>query len=138
MSKMRFLISWIVSGVIMFSLSYLWHGVFLNDFERLTYPRATFLTLSTIVYFGIALVLTALVSFLEINKKPILKGFLIGMVLGFFIYLIAFVLGISFNSTPKFEYIALDVFWQIIEQAIGGLACGLVFDYFHMRERMLS
>lgn len=121
----------------MFSLSYLWHGIILNDFERLTYPKTTFLTLSTLVYLGISLALTALNTFLDIKKKPIYKGIILGIVMGFFIYLVAFVLGISFNSTPKFEYIALDVSWQIFEQGIGGLACGFVFDYFAMREKML-
>lgn len=138
MFRARFFISWIFSGIVMFSLSYLWHGVILNDFERLTYPRATFLTLATIVYLGISLALTTLNTFFEINKKPIFKGLILGLVLGFFIYLIAFVLGISFNSTPKFEYIALDVAWQMFEQGLGGLVCGLVFDYFLMRDKMLT
>ena len=88
MTRPRFLASWIISGVVMFSFSYLWHGIILNDFERLTYPRTTFLTLATVVYFGIALVLTALNTFFELNKKPIFKGIILGLVLGFFIYLI--------------------------------------------------
>lgn len=135
---MRFFISWIVSGIAMFALSYLWHGVILNDFERLTYPQATFLTLAALVYLGISLALTALNAFLEINRTPIFKGIFIGLILGFFIYLVTFVLGISFNSTPKFAYIALDAAWQMFEQGLGGLACGLVFDYFLMREKMLA
>lgn len=138
MQKSRFFISWIACGIIMFSLSYLWHGIILNDFERLTYPRTTFLTLAALVYLGISLALVALNTFLEINKKPIIKGIVLGLILGFFIYLTTFVMGISFNSTPKFAYIALDVSWQVFEQGLGGLICGLVFDYFLMREKMLT
>lgn len=138
MNKVRFFSGWIISGVVMFSLSYLWHGIALNDFERLTYPRTTFLTLSILVYLGISLSLTALLSFIQVNVRPLFKGIFLGMALGVFIFLIAFVLGISFNSTPKLAYIALDIAWQVFEQGLGGLACGLVFDYYYMREKMLA
>lgn len=138
MSKTRFFLSWILSAVVMFSLSYLWHGVILNDFERLTYPRVTFLSLAALVYLGIGLSLAALNSLIVINKKSIFKGIITGVILGFFIYLITFVLGISFNSTPKFAYLALDAGWQIFEQGMGGLLCGIVFDYFMIREKILG
>ncbi len=138
MQKPRFFFAWIISAVVMFTLSYFWHGEVLNDFERIKYPHTTFLSLATIVYLGISLVLTILNTFFESKKKPIGKGIVLGLVLGLFVYLVTFVLGISFNSTPKLEYIALDVSWQLFEQGLGGLITGIVFDYFHVREKMLA
>src|SRR5687768_11411061 len=52
MPNKRFFISWIGSSVVMFALSYLWHGILLNDFKILanTFPLSVFLTFAGIVY----------------------------------------------------------------------------------------
>ena len=87
----RFFISWILAAVVMFSLSYLWHGVFLNDFSRLNYPKQVFFVIAIVVYLfislGISLVFPSprLDSF---KKSPLQKGALIGGGFGMALYLI--------------------------------------------------
>ena len=46
----RFFISWLLSSLLMFLLSYVWHGIFLTDLSRLSYPKALFLFFAAIVY----------------------------------------------------------------------------------------
>lgn len=125
-----FFISWICSSVIMFSLSYFWHGVFLNDFQRLNYPKELFLTGSVITYMILGFIIAKIYSLdftKKINRQPILKGVLVGMILGVITYLVSRVTGISFNSEVKLEYMLVDALWQVIEQTIGGIAVGLVY-----------
>lgn len=135
----KFFISWIIVAVLMFSLSYLWHGLLLNDFDRIAYPQPTFLTLAAVAYLFIGLIVVVANLFIEQQnvKEPkyILRGLYTGALCGLFIYLIAFVLGISFNSSPKPEYILFDLSWQIVEQAAGGVICGWIFNIFFIRNR---
>jgi hypothetical protein len=126
----RFYISWIISSLVMFLLSYVWHGIFLTDFSRLTYPKEVFFIAAAFVYLIIGFVVSKAidVSFLveRFKRKPLLRGLLSGSVCGFFFFLIATVVGVSFSTGSKLENILLDVSWQVIEQALGGIAVGVV------------
>ncbi|MDA0713864.1 MAG: hypothetical protein O3B83_01240, partial [Bacteroidetes bacterium] len=51
---------WGLSTLIMFGLSYLWHGVLLNDYVNIKYPLWLHLMLAGVVYLVIAFVLTYL------------------------------------------------------------------------------
>jgi hypothetical protein len=129
----KVLFSWIIASVLMFSISYLWHGVILNDFNRLDYPKSVYLTASIIAYLIIGFVVARIydVQLLDkFEKKPLLRGVIGGAASGFVIYLIAFVIGISFGGR-KLEYILMDVIWQIIEQGVGGLAVGYCHIIMH-------
>ena len=48
----RFWISWILTSVVMFTMSYVWHGLFLNDYELIAFPRTLFVTASVVDPFG--------------------------------------------------------------------------------------
>ena len=120
-----FFLSWILTFVFLYGISYLWHGVLLNDLSRVTYSIDFFLFLVGIVYFVISFVLTFLIHFLEqFGKNKVRRGLMIGMPMGIFIYLITFVFGISFYSNPTLNHILFDLSWQVIEQAIGGVVAG--------------
>jgi hypothetical protein len=125
----KFIISWIASSIVMFLLSYLWHGVLLNDFSMLNYPLGIFLLFASIVY----LVTGALVAkvytlemFDRFTKHPFLKGLLSGALCGLLLYMISLVIGISFTKSITMQYMLIDITWQMIEQAIGGFVVGLV------------
>lgn len=136
----KMLVSWIIASVVMFSLSYLWHGVILNDFNRLQYPKNVYLIASLIAYMVIGFIVARsyYLDFLHrFEKKPLLKGLSSGALAGAFIYLIAFVVGISFGGR-KLEYIIMDLAWQIVEQAIGGLTVGFAHVYMHNTGLFLS
>lgn len=106
--------------------SFAWHGVLLNDFERLDFSVATLIGTMTGVYLLLSLLLTVLCVRVELEMSRPLKGALIGGVLGFTIYLVAFTLGFSFQESPTNEHLVLDFAWQMFEQAVGGLIVGML------------
>lgn len=114
----------------MFLLSYVWHGIFLTDFSRLSYPKGLFLIFASFVYLIIGFVVAKAIDFKLIEKyfkrRPILKGALAGAALGFIFFLISTVVGVSFSTGSKLENLLLDASWQTIEQAIGGAVVGIV------------
>ena len=130
MNLARFLTSWLLTSALMFGMFYWWHGVFLNDFAKLGFPLEQYLGLLGVVYLIVGLVLYGLIAFLDIAGGNARKGVLLGGVLGFFIYLIAFSFGVSFHPNPDVQHLAIDFVWQMAEQAIGGLMCGLVYGFF--------
>ena len=78
-----------------------------------------------IVYFVISFMITFLTHFLvQFGKNKMRRGLMIGMPMGVFIYLIAFVFGISFYTNPTLNHILFDLSWQVIEQGLGGVVAG--------------
>lgn len=132
----RFFISWIASSLVMFALSYIWHGIFLTDFSRLSYPKEIFLVFAAFVYLIIGFISAKAIDskILEnkFKRKPILKGLVSGACLGFTLFIISSVIGVSFSTGSKLENLLLDGCWQTIEQGIGGVVVGIahffVFD----------
>jgi len=132
----KFYISWLVCSISMFTLSYVWHGIILNDFIRLDYPENIFLILSVIVYFVIGFIISALISFFRHNMNLFLKGFLFGGAVGVFIFLIALIFGISFNSSSDLYHVLFDLGGQVVEQGVGGFAGSLAYLLVARRDRM--
>ena len=54
---------------------------------------------------------------------------LLGAAFGFFVYLVIFVLGMSFTKGGMVHVVA-DVIWQMVEQGLGGLmvSLGIIYD----------
>ena len=130
MNTRSFFLCWIFSATIMFSLSYLWHGIFLNDLERLNYPKEIFLTGAIVVYLILGFLLTKvfMIKFPKsIAKRPFLRGIISGAMLGISSYLLALVIGVSFSSTLTLEYILFDLLWQAFEQTVGGIVVAMVY-----------
>ena len=132
----RFFISWIASSLVMFALSYIWHGIFLTDFSRLSYPKEIFLVFAAFVYMIIGFISAKAIDskVLEnrFKRKPIIKGLVSGACLGFTLFIITSVIGVSFRTGSKIENLLLDGCWQTIEQGVGGIVVGIahffVFD----------
>ena len=127
----------------MFGLSYWWHGIFTTDFQRLTYPPQLFWPLYSLVYAILGAVSVFLVSFFELPPRNYaLRGLLLGGVLGFVIYLVAFVLGVSFTNSADIGLLAMDFGWQMIEQGFGGLVCGMIYSlvtgFYDIRKKTLK
>lgn len=134
MNTKRFFLSWIASSVIMFSASYLWHGIFLNDLQRLSYPKEIFLTGSIIAYLILGFLVTQIYQMKfpkSISKKPFVRGLLSGALLGMATYIVALVIGVSFSTELKPEYILFDLLWQTVEQTLGGVAVSLVYIWIY-------
>ena len=112
----------------MFSLSYLWHGLFLNDFSQLNYPKQVFFVIAILVYLIISMGIAIIYSHPKLDslkKQPLRKGLLIGAAFGFALYMITLVIGVSFTRTMTLGNIMFDCGWQMIEQAIGGAVVGI-------------
>ena len=130
MNTKRFFFSWLASSLVMFSLSYLWHGIFLNDLQRLSYPKEIFLIGSIITYLILGFLVTKIYQMkfpVSIARKPIVRGLISGAFLGIATYIVALVIGVSFNNEAKVEYILFDLLWQTVEQTFGGIAVGLIY-----------
>ena len=130
MKTQGFFASWIASSLVMFSLSYLWHGVFLNDLQRLPYPKEIFLTGSAVTYLILGFLITKiyLLNFPKnIARQPLLRGLISGSVLGVCTYVVALVVGVSFSNKLTPTYILFDILWQTFEQTVGGITVTVVF-----------
>ncbi len=127
----RFFITWIITSLVMFSISYAWHGIFLNDFSRLTYPKEIFFIFSSIVYLVIGFVVVKVIDskILErfFHRKLFLEGLIKGMFCGFIFFLIATVIGVSFNPVSGIKNLLFDMGWQIVEQGIGGCTVAIMY-----------
>jgi len=137
MFSKKILYTWIAASATMFSLSFIWHGVVLNDFLNLTYPKEIFSPLFSLLYLAIGLVFAVAIGYVEIIKNIYYKSLIFGSFGGFIIFLIAFLLGVSFNSEVKVTYIALDLIWQVFEQSAGGLVAGYVYLFIEQERRFL-
>ena len=137
MRILRLLIATIVSAAVMFALSYYWHGVLLNDLHLITYDKTLFFGLLTILY----LMVGGALSFVLINYRPdehrILKHVTISVVAGFTLYLIAFVLGVSFKG-EGLEHTIVNFTWQMIEQGFGGFVISVYYMVAHRREKLMA
>lgn len=131
--SVRFFISWFSSAVVMFLLFYWWHGVFLNDFHRLTFPLNSFLTGAAIVYLVYAAGIYILYesTFLKAVKNFFLRGIFCGLTAGFFLFVIITIFNFSFGGRLSFQYLVIDFLWQITEQIVGAMVIVLCKGFIH-------
>jgi len=111
----------------MYGAFYVWDGVFLNDLNQISFSKALFLVLAALVYLVISFILyiTYESKFLQKNiSQTLLRGVVSGFLIGFILFSIVTVLGISFTKNINITYIMADFGWQISEQIIGGLIIG--------------
>jgi hypothetical protein len=120
----------------MFMLFYIWHGMFLTDFARLSYPKSVFLVFAVFVYLIIGFICAKAIDVKVLSKKfkrrPFVKGLISGGAVGVVIFVFSTVVGVSFSTGNKLDNLVLDASWQVIEQSLGGLVVGLghffIFD----------
>ena len=131
----RYLLPWLLSAAVMFGLSYVWHGLLLRDLQELKIPVGLYLGLSGLAYLVVGLVITVLVheairhEWVSLKRAFPLSSMLVGAVVGFVVYLLVFILGISFAGS-QMMHIVVDILWQMVEQAVGGLmvSLGIIYD----------
>jgi hypothetical protein len=129
--------SWFFTLITMVSLSYIWHGVILNDLRNVNYPPWYFFMLLVLVYSIVAFVFTIGFNFAQPRNNPLMKGVLGGAAFGFFLYLVAFTLGVSFKSGDT-KHVIVDFIWQMMEQGIGGFITAYVFVVAYRLEKAME
>lgn len=128
----RFIIGWLISSMLMFGLSYIWHGVVLYDYAQITYPLGIYLTASAIAYLFIGFLVNrafVIPFFDRVSRHPLARGPAIGFAVGVLVYIIATVVHVTFNKDMELKYFLLDITWQGIEQGFGGFIVGLVYMF---------
>lgn len=124
----RFFVSWIVSAVLMYAAFYFWHGVFLNDLDNISFSRPLFLLLAALVYLIISYTLYRIYEMRLLNQivfSNLLRGIVAGGILGFALFAVVTVLGISFTKHMTKTYMLADCLWQMAEQVIGGIVIAI-------------
>ena len=132
MFNKKFFISWIFSSIIMFGLSYMWHGWLLNDLKLISIPLAVFLSFASVAYLVIGAIVARVYSveyFKKTTRHLFLRGIIVGSFCGFIIFIVTLVTGVSFAKNSTSTFIFVDMTWQIIEQAIGGFAVGVIHAF---------
>ena len=56
--------------------------------------------------------------------SSVLRGITVGFIIGFILFALIAVLGISFTKHINTTYLLADCMWQIAEQILGGLVIG--------------
>ena len=125
----------LVVAVSMAGLSYLWHGIVLTDIERMNVESGLFVVFFFFTYLVLGSILVGLIKTIEIDMRQEVKGMLLGGILGFSVYLIAFTLGFSFQENAVTDHLFFDFAWQMIEQAAGGFIAGYLFAMFPETQR---
>ena len=120
---MRFFISWIASAVIMFSLFYTWHGIFLNDFKRIQFPLSWFVTFAALTYLilGAGLYLFYESQLMKRISNFFLRGLVCGLIAGFSLFMVATIVNISLTSHLSMQHLMMDCIWQMSEQVVGAM-----------------
>ncbi|MGV9013363.1 MAG: hypothetical protein ACOH13_12285 [Flavobacteriales bacterium] len=129
------IIPWLFSVVVMYGISYAWHGLLLNDISEMRMALGTYLALAGAAYALIALGLTYAVhsailrGWISMKVAFPVKAMGVGAILGAVVYALVFFSGFSFAS-HELHHVFLDAVWQVSEQAIGGLmvAFGIIYD----------
>jgi hypothetical protein len=116
----RIIISTLLAMLVMMVLSFVWHGLVLNDFKNLTIAFPLFIFLCCIVYFLISLAINFILFKIDFQEHQTTKRILTGGVVGFSIYLLVFTLGLSYEERGM-KHIISDFAWQMFEQGIGAL-----------------
>jgi len=137
MFRIRYLVAFLLSTTVMIISSLLWHGILLNDLRNIPQPEELFFSLWVLLYLVIGLILCLAINLLKANLSFRIKPWLVGALLGFFLYLVAFVMGISFKTTGT-EHIVVDFLWQMIEQGLGGAIVGFVYYMAKRRDTVMN
>jgi hypothetical protein len=123
----RFFLSWIFSAVVMFTLFYIWHGIFLNDFKRIQFPISWFITFATLIYliFGAGIYFLYEAQIMKKFDNFFLRGIITGLVAGFVLFMIATVVNISLTKNLSMKHLMVNCVWQMTEQTIGAIVVAL-------------
>lgn len=121
--NLRFFISWIISALVMFSLFYAWHGIFLNDFKRIKFPLSWFMMFAALTYliFGAGIYLLFESQILKNIRNTFMRGLTCGVIAGFSLFMIATVVNISLTKHLSMQHLIVDCSWQMAEQTFGAM-----------------
>ena len=107
----------------MFTLFYIWHGIFLNDFKRIQFPLLWFVAFAagTYLIFGAGIFLLYESMIMKKIRNFFVRGLLCGVIAGFSLFMIATIVNISLTKHLSIQHLMIDCIWQMTEQVIGAM-----------------
>ncbi len=120
---LRFFLSWIFSAIVMFTLFYVWHGIFLNDFKRIQFPLLWFVSFAAFTYllFGAGIYFLYESQVMKKMRNFFLRGVICGLIAGFSLFMIATIVNISLTRHLSMQHLMMDCIWQMTEQVVGAM-----------------
>jgi len=117
----------------MFLLFYWWHGVFLNDFQRLNFPLTWFVTFAAFTYllFSAGIYMLYESTLMKKIRGFFVRGLVCGVIAGFTLFMISSIVNISLTKNLSVQHLIIDCAWQITEQSIGAMAIVLCKGFIH-------
>jgi hypothetical protein len=117
--QLKFIITTILSALAMLLLSVLWHAQILHDFQGLLFTFNQVCVGLSVFYSALALFLLLIINY-KWEQLNLTKSVLISCLFGICLYIVATLLGHTFNdSHTKTQYV-IDIAWQCVEQGTGG------------------
>jgi hypothetical protein len=125
---LRFFLSWIFSAIVMFTLFYVWHGIFLNDFKRIQFPLVWFVTFAALTYliFGAGIYILYESQVMKKIRNFFIRGLICGVIAGFSLFMIATIVNISLTRHLSIQHLTMDCVWQMSEQIVGAMVIVLL------------
>lgn len=131
--SLRFFISWILCALVMFSLFYAWHGIFLNDFKRIKFPVSWFVTFAAVTYliFGAGIFILFESQIMKNIRNVFIRSLCSGLIAGFSLFMIATVVNISLTKHLSIKHLVVDCLWQMAEQTVGAMVVMVLKFFIH-------
>lgn len=126
-----------IGAILMFILSYSWHGMLLNDLKFIKYDLKTFLGLLGLAYLLIAALLSLLLLAYQPEEQKVVKHFLISASSGVILYAIVWLSGSSLSGRDLTNDL-VNLCWQILEQGMGGLVISVYYSFSKKKNSQLS
>lgn len=119
--------------MVMFSLFYIWHGMFLNDFKRIQFPFTWFVIFAAVTYliFGAGIYFLYESPLLGKIRNLFVRGVICGIIAGVSLFMIATIVNISVTRHLSMGYLMIDCIWQITEQIIGAMVVVVCKGFIH-------
>lgn len=118
---------------IMFLLSFTVHGIILTDYLKTNsyfsnLNETDFYLIVGLMYFTLAVMLTVIYKrFLKHSKRPIFHGGLVGIAFGIIVFIALKLSGLPLFKNNELGHNAFNLFWQLLEQGIGGMVIGYIY-----------
>lgn len=122
---------------IMLFLSFMVHGIILTDYLKTNanfsnLDEVDFYTIVVLLYFILAAILTVIFKiFLKKSTRPVVHGAMVGIAFGILVFTILKLSGLPLFKNNELGHNAFNLFWQLLEQGIGGMVIGYIYKILH-------
>ncbi len=121
----------------MFFLSFMVHGIILTDYLKTNsnfsnLDKVDFYAIVVSLYFLLAVILTVIFkTFLKKSTQPVVHGAMVGIGFGIVVFTILKFSGLPLFKNNELGHNAFNLFWQLLEQGIGGMVIGYIYRILH-------